>query len=274
MKTIVTHIGPDLDAASSIWLIKTNFPGWEDAALQFVPAGKTLHNAPPDADPDIIHVDTGFGKFDHHQSDADTCAARLVFESLGKKDEALERLIHVVNDIDHFRECFFPNPTADFYDIALPSIIDGWRLLFADNPHKLVDLIMTSLDGTYKMLQNKVWAEHDLKEKGQIFETKWGKACGIETSNDEVVHHGQKMGYVLVIRKDPKKGYLRVKAVPKNDIDLTVLYDELKKADPSATWFLHASHHMILNGSSKNPDMKPTALSLSNIIEIAKAVTK
>ncbi len=264
------HIGPDLDAAAAAWLIKQFVPGWEDALLQFVPAGKTLNDAPPDGNPEIIHVDTGFGKFDHHQSDVDTCAALLVYESLGKKDEALERLLRVVNDIDHFRECFFPNPTADFWDICLPSIIDGWRLLYADNPIKLVDLIMTSLDGAYKMFQNKVWAEREIREKANLFDTRWGKGFGIETLNDEVVHYGQKMGYVIVIRKDPKKGYLRIKAVPKAEIDLTPLYEALKKEDPTATWFLHASRHMILNGSTKNPEMKPTTLSLLKIIEIVK----
>lgn len=273
MKTIVTHIGPDLDAATAIWLVKTYVSGWEDAALQFVPAGKTLHDTPVDTDPNIIHVDTGFGKFDHHQTDSDTCAALLVYESLGKKDEALERLVRVVNDVDHFRECFFPNPTADFWDISLPSIIDGWRLLYADNPHKLVDLIMTCLDGAYKMFQNKVWAEHEIKEKAIIFDSKWGKAFGIESLNDEVVHYGQKMGYVMVIRRDPKKGYLRIKSVPKEDIDLTSLYEIFKKEDPTATWFLHASRHMILNGSSKNPDMRATTLSLEKIIEKVKAST-
>jgi hypothetical protein len=273
MKTIVTHIGPDLDAAAAVWLIKTYMSGWEDAALQFVPAGKTLHDAPPDGNPDIIHVDTGFGKFDHHNTDDDICAALLVYQSLPKKDEALERLLRIVNDYDHFREVFFPNPNADFWDLELPAIIDGWRVLYADNPTKLVDLIMTSLDGAYKMFQNKVWAEHEIKEKAILFDTKWGKAFGIESLNDEVVHYGQKMGYVLVVRKDPNKKYLRIKAIPKKEVDLTPLYETLKKEDPEATWFLHASTHMILNGSTKNLEMRPTTLSLNRIIEVIKGLS-
>jgi len=273
MKTIVTHIGPDLDAAAAVWLIKNHMKGWDDADIAFVPAGKTLHDAPPDGNPDILHVDTGFGKFDHHNTDDDICAALLVYESLAKKDEALERLLRVVNDYDHFREVFFHDPNADCWDIGLPAIIDGWRVLYADNPIKLTDLIMTSLDGAYKMLQNKVWAEHEIKEKAIMFDATWGKAFGIESLNDEVVHYGQKMGYVLVVRKDPNKHYLRIKAIPKKEIDLTALYDILKKEDPMATWFLHASRHMILNGSTKNPDMKPTTLSLSRIIEIIKRIT-
>lgn len=271
MKTIVAHLGPDLDAITSIWLAKTFLPGWDEAMLAFVPAGKTLENKPPDENPEIMHVDTGFGKFDHHQTNADTCASMLVLEEVfknKKRDEALERIVKIVNDIDHFREVFFPNPTADFWDFTLVAQIDGWRLLYPDSPIEVVHLGMNSLDAIYKAFTNKVWAEKEMKEKGIEFESQWGKALGVETTNDEVVHTGQKQGYTLVVRKDPTKGYLRIKALPRDDIDLEEVYNTLKSQEPDATWFLHASHHMILNGSSKNPDMKPTKKTLKEIISV------
>ena len=271
MKTIVTHIGTDLDAITYIWLVKMYFPGWEEANVAFVPAGKTLNNTPPDDNPDVIHVDTGFGKYDHHQSDADTCAAQLVYAEVQKtksEDQAMTRMLSVVNEVDHFREVFYPNPTADFWDFSLVAAIDGWRLLFSDNPIKIVSLGMDNLDALYKTFQNKVWAEKEMKEKSVLFETKWGKAFGIETTNDEVVHLGQKMGFAVVIRRDPKKGYMRIKSLPKDEIDLTQVYNTLKEKDQKATWFLHASRHMILNGSAKNPDMKPTILTLQQIIDV------
>lgn len=271
MKTIVTHIGPDLDAIASVWLVKTQFTDWEEASVAFVPAGTTLEKKPPDENPEIIHVDTGFGKFDHHQSDADTCAAQLVYQEVKKTkgtDPALERMTTVINDLDHFREVFYPNPTADFWEFSLVTQIDGWRLLYSDNPIKIVSLGMDALDGIYKSFQNKIWAEKEMKEKAIHFDSPWGKAFGIETTNDEVVHLGQKMGYTLVIRRDPKKGYVRIKSLPKDDIDLTGVYTTLKSKDPAATWFLHASRHMILNGSAKNPDMKPTTLTLDELIQV------
>ena len=82
MKTIVTHIGPDLDAIASIWLVKMFYPGWEEAGIAFVPAGTTLGRLPPDENPEIMHVDTGFGRFDHHQTNADTCASQLIYEEI------------------------------------------------------------------------------------------------------------------------------------------------------------------------------------------------
>lgn len=272
MKTIVTHFAPDLDGITSIWLLKTFLPEWKEAAIAFVPAGKTMGDKPVDSDPDVIHVDTGFGKFDHHQSNDDTCAALKVYESLGKKDEALERILRVVNEVDHFREVFFPDPMSDFWDFSLGSVIDGMNMTMVDNPLSMIDSVMDSLDGVYKMFQNKVWAEKEIKEKAIEFATQFGKSFGIETVNREVVHVGQKMGYVIAVRKDPKIGSVQIKSVPRDNIDLTPLYEAVKKQDPDATWFLHASKHMLLNGSAKNPDMKPTKLTLSEVIETVKKV--
>ena len=274
MKTIVTHIGPDLDAITSVWLVKTFWPGWEEAEITFVPAGTTLHKMEPDSDPEIIHVDTGFGAFDHHQTDADTCAAMLVYAEIKKlhgPDPALERMMAVINDVDHFREVFYPNAAADYWEFWMVAMIDGWRLIHADNPMQIMELGFQSLDGIYKVMLNKIWAEKEL-EHAVEFTTRWGRAIGFETVNDEVIHQAQKRGFVLVIRKDAKKGYVRIKSLPKEEIDLTPLYDRLKKDEPDATWFLHASRHMVLNGSTKNPDMRPSKKTLTELIDVMKEV--
>lgn len=247
----------------------------------FVAAGKTFNNDIVDSDPNILHVDTGLGILDHHQTDEDTCAATRTMEyiqrtknSRDKKgkfpDEALERLVDVVNDIDHFREVYYPNPTADFYDFLLVSILDGLKLLYPDDHSKLVEFSMLALDGIYKNFQNKVWAEKEIKEQGMEFKTKWGKGIGIETINDEVVRLGQKLGFTVVVRKDPKKGYIRIKALPESKADLTSCYNIYRKKDKEATWYLHAGRKMVLNGSMKNPECKPTKLTLREIIEVLK----
>lgn len=274
----MTHFSPDLDAIAGIWLVRKFLPGWERAEIKFVPAGETWEGQPVDSNPDILHIDTGFGKFDHHQTDEETCSTKRILEKLKtenlklKNDEALERLVEVINQVDHFQEVYFPNPTADFYDLGLVAQLDGWKFLYADNNLKIVDLGLECLDGIYKQFQNKVWAEKLLKSEGIEFETRWGRAIGVETGNDEVVHTGQKQGHVIVVRKDGKKGYVRIKSLPDPKIDLTSVAKKLKRADPSATWFLHIDKHQILNGSTKNPKMKPTRLSLREIIEILKNV--
>ena len=55
-------------------------------------------------------------------------------------------------------------------------------------------------------------------------------------------------------------------------IDLTLVYEKLRKMDPSATWFLHVSKKMLLNGSVKNPKMRPTRLGLSDIIGVLEKI--
>jgi hypothetical protein len=275
MKTIVTHIGPDLDAITSVWLVKTFLPNWEEAQIAFVPAGTTLNNIQADSNPDILHVDTGFGKFDHHQTNENICAATLVYDEIKTihgENPALERLVMVVNDVDHFAEVFYPNPTAHYWHFQLAAVIDGWRLMYAEDPQRIISLGMEALDAVYKTIQNRIWAEKEIQEKGKEFQTKWGKSLAIETTNDDVMHLAQKSGYQVVIRKDPKKGYARIKSVPLGTIDLRPFYEALKEQDKDATWFLHASNHMILNGSTKNPNMKPTRLTLDQIMEISKTL--
>src|SRR3972149_12172242 len=109
MKTIVSHFSPDIDSITSVWLVRRFLPGWIDAELKFVAAGSTLDGLPPDADPNIIHVDTGMGRFDHHQTADYTCASSLVFEFLREKGHLKEReakgLLKMTKEItgfDHF----------------------------------------------------------------------------------------------------------------------------------------------------------------------------
>src|SRR3989344_2795211 len=120
MKTVVTHLSPDLDAICAVWLIKKYLKGWEDASVDCVPTGSTLNGQKVDSDDDIIHVDTGYGKFDHHDTSDYVCAARLVFDDLKKKKqisrhdlESVDRLVEIVTFSDHFQQVFFPNPDID-----------------------------------------------------------------------------------------------------------------------------------------------------------------
>ena len=97
MKIIVAHNAPDLDAVTSIWLLKRFLPGWEEAKLEFVPAGtrKDGSHANELTDPiekigenEVIHVDTGLGPLDHHQtSDDKVCGASLTWDFVRENSE-------------------------------------------------------------------------------------------------------------------------------------------------------------------------------------------
>ncbi len=278
MKTIVTHMAPDTDAVGSVWLIKKYMPGWEDAEVKFVPAGKTLEDKNPDENPDIIHVDTGMGKFDHHQRSEKISATQLVFEFLKENRyitnydfAGLQRLVSFVTVIDNFGEAYFPDPTADVYDFTLYQFSEGLRPILSDDT-KMVEFVSNCLEGILQVFKNKVRAEEEIKN-GVIIQTSWGKSLVMETKNEEAMKLAMKMGYILVARRDPIHGNIRVKTLPEEGkYDLTAVYEKVKSLDPQATWFLHVSKHMLLNGSSKNPTAVPSKLNLAQLIEIIKAI--
>ena len=299
MRRIVTHTSPDMDAITSAWLIKRYLSGWEDAEIRFVPAGSRIGNLTPDqatklTEPieiiggnEVLQVDTGLGPLDHHQtSDKQTCGASLTFDFIKKnvkegalnpeKLEALKRIVKYVIEVDHFKEVFRPDVLANYQNFSITDILDGLKYQHPNDDRYYVEFISLCLDALVHELENNVWAEKEIKEKGIEFETKWGKGLGVETINDTVVKMAQLMGYIIVVRRDPRKGYVRIKTKPDSDgqkgIDLTLVSEKLKKMDPNATWFLHISKKMLLNGTPKNPKMKPTKLSLNDIIEVLKGV--
>src|SRR5580692_6515988 len=94
MKIIVTHMSPDWDAITSVWLLKKYLSGWQEAEVKFVPAGQRLNNIKLKTenlkqndpieqigDDEVIHVDTGLGPLDHHQTqDTNVSAASRTWD--------------------------------------------------------------------------------------------------------------------------------------------------------------------------------------------------
>lgn len=406
MKIVVTHNSPDMDAITSVWLIRRFLQRWENAVVQFVPAGERLdgsldssrplndssdssqartsslarenssnedtkeklfkrsfrggtrpanylksssHAKAPRAtdtieiigEDEVIHVDTGLGPLDHHQTASDkVCGASLTFDfvkrvrssgfgvqgsennKLKDRMEAVGRMVKVVVDIDHFKEVFWEDPLADYHDFSLVSILDGLKLKKPNQDNYYVDFISNCLDAVLHEFENRIWAEEEIAKDGLKFKTRFGLGIGFETINDSVIKLAQKMGYSIVVRKDPRKGYVRIKARPMRgsprqfddssspvlpqsqnlarveiseigsedklfkssshakaprakhmmEIDLTLAYEKLRKMDPSATWFLHIGKKMLLNGSVKNPKMRPTKLGLGEIIRVLEKI--
>ncbi|HLD01604.1 MAG TPA: hypothetical protein VJC10_01890 [Patescibacteria group bacterium] len=322
MKIIVTHTSPDWDAIASVWLLKKYLPGWQEAEVKFVPAGQRLPGSTQqslseggrieDADPiekigedEVIHVDTGLGPLDHHHtSDTSVSAVSLtwnyvkkLFKDSGEKmteehEEAVSRIVKIIVDTDHFKEVFWADPAADYHEFSLLGVLEGLQYQKPGQDGYYVEFGISCLNAILHDFENRIWAEKEIKSKATEFETKWGKAIGFETLNDTVMKLAQKIGYLVVVRKDPRKGYVRIKARPKEvrsakssprveagevrsdtpDIDLTLVYEQLSKMDPNATWYLHVSKKMLLNGTPKNPKMVPTKLSLEAIINVIKSI--
>ena len=273
--TIVTHISPDLDAIASSWLIARYLPDWESADYAFVPAGETLDNEPVDSKPNIIHVDTGLGRFDHHQLKVRSSATKRVFDYLSGEGQikekdmpAVERMVQIVTEIDNFGEVHFPDPTNDRYSFCLHEFVYPLRGLLSSDK-ELVNMVFLILDSILFTVKNNIHAKKDI-EGGFIMRTAWGKTIVMETKNEGAVKFALKSGYEMVVRRDPVTHHVRIKTQPDKKYDLTPLYKAILKADPTATWFLHISKNMLLNGSSKKPDSVPSSLSLKRLIALLK----
>lgn len=301
MKIIVTHTSPDIDAIMSVWIIRKFLPNWHDAQVQFVQAGESI--SPKIKNKEVIekineneyiHVDTGLGPLDHHQTNDETISAaslawdyaksknpELKFHEMESerwrhREEAVKRIIKIVVDFDHFKEIFLENSMADYHEFNLAEIIEGLKLAKPNQDKYYIDFGIQAFDAIFHNFENRLWAEEEIEQDGVKFETRFGKGIGFENLNDDVIKLAQKMGYMVVVRKDPRKGYVRIKARPfregEKNIDLTLVYEQLKKMDPEATWFLHVSKKMLLNGSSKNPKMRPSKLSLTELIKVLKEI--
>ncbi|MBN1263724.1 MAG: chromate resistance protein [Candidatus Pacebacteria bacterium] len=278
MKKVVTHINPDLDAMASVWLIKRFLPGWEKAAVCFVPAGNTIDNQSADSDPAVLHVDTGLGKLDHHQLKRITSATALVWQYIRTKrkhqtispleKEALTRIVKVVTEIDNARDLVWNENRRDRFEFYLHSLIYGIKRNIPQDD-QLTEVGLMLMDGLLRTFKDKIKAEEKIEREGIKFESRWGRAIALETGNEKVLWEAEIRRFCLVIKYDPDFPK-RVKIYARFDspVDLTPIYKIFKKSDSEADWFLHASKKLLL--ISSHPHARGTSLSLDEIIKALK----
>jgi hypothetical protein len=281
MKTIVTHQSPDLDSVTSSWMIKRFLPSWADATLTLIPAGTTLNGMAVDSDPDILHTDTGYGKYDHHHlpdPEKKMCAAERVYHDLlGKKlipehlVQPLGRIANYTTIIDHLGEIDFPDPLNDRYDFGLHQVVVGMRRAGQPDP-EIYQMMWSALDGVLVLFTEKGEAEQVLATSHE-FDTKWGKGLAINSENTAAITMALLKGYAVVVQKSPQSGNARIKSRPTPKIDLTPVHDAIVQKDKTGEWFLHISKNMLLNGSSKGAPMNPTPLSLDQLVAITSSIT-
>lgn len=153
-KLIVSHHNPDLDSVTSIWRL-LRFGGMEDAELKFVSAGSAFCSMPVDSVPDIVHVDTGMGRFDHHQKEQGetlTCPAKLVAEAYVPNDPAVNRLEDFVNLVDHGKASF----EQMIQPFSIVRLIRGLKVLYPQDSAAIVCLMLPCLDhSTHQRKRNK-----------------------------------------------------------------------------------------------------------------------
>ena len=287
-KTIVPHQNPDLDAIMSTWLlVRFDQPRYGDAKLVYIPGSTTYKDLPVDGNPDVVHVDVGFGRYDHHQKGRqDTCASELVYKSLVEEglvkpsDEALKAMIEHARAIDLFLDYDWSEANETRFSFTLSEIIPALHRLQIHEDEVVVRMIMVQLDGVYQKMKDLYKAREEIKE-GVEFQSVWGKGLMVESGADNVHKIAQRMGYEIVLVKNEKSQYIGIKTVPSVEKSLRPLYDKIHKLDGpprlgeagEGKWFYHNSGHMLLHGSSKGKKPEPSKLSIEEILELIKSIT-
>ncbi len=283
-RLIVTHHAPDCDAIGSTWMLKRfDAQHYATAQVAFTDPGTTIH--PSEAERlgfqmhEVTHVDTGLGEFDHHQPDRGQlriCATSLVYDYVCKihpelkNDQALQEIVKFVTDDDHFGEVDWPEPDALRYSFMLPSLLHGFESVDPHNDESQMHFGFTCFDCAYASLKETIQAKEVVEKDGQTFQIGQLKCLAIESKNDTVMKYAQKMGYSLVVRKDPTSGEVRIKARPDSSVELKPLSEAILKVDTIGTWYYHPSGKMLLNGSRKQRHQRPTKLSLQEVVALAQ----
>lgn len=285
-KAIVTHHNPDLDAITSTWLLKKfEAQHFAMAKILFVNPGSRLTAQELEKyelqDIDVTYVDTGLGEFDHHQPDRGLeylSASSLVWQHLNSihpeiaDDEALKTIVDFATEIDHFKEIFWPETDNLRYNFMIQELIDGMSKTNLHDDDSLMNFGFDCLDSVYANLTQTIKARQLIENQAQTFKLKDDRALFIETENDDVTKEAQKQGFVLVVKRDPTGGHIRIKVRPDCNIDLKELSDKIDQAQDTGTWYYHPSGKMLLNGSNKHRGQAATKLTIEQIVAMIKEI--
>ncbi len=269
MKTLITHINPHLDDIFAIWLLKKYDPKYRDFEIDFISA---THDKGGEETEDRVFVGTGGGKFDEHKEGLSTCAGSLVFDFLKKENllppgelvvKALENMVEWNKQIDMGLA-----PTSEFGEYSIQAFI---RSKDSKKESSLEDVKLGRqiLDRVLEVTQRTQQSLKDWEERHE-FETRFGKTIAVK-SNTIDRPFCKRMGGDLFLLVSPRHNGVQF-FTPSHTLDLSPIYEKLKELDPTADWFLHQSHHMVLCGSSAAPEAKPTKLSFEKLMEVAKSV--
>ncbi|HMO56877.1 MAG TPA: chromate resistance protein [Roseiflexaceae bacterium] len=256
---IVGHLAPDLDCLTAMWILLRY--AFHDAELQFVPAGATLDNQRADSNTQVIHVDTGGGRYDHHQRvSTDLCAAELVRRSYAPHDPILQRMVGYVCAIDNAQA----RGDQGFFNIS--ALISGYNMLYPHHPQHVVAAMLPNLDAWYEHEARQIRLETAFARRLE-FETPWGLGIAMESDDGGSSRLAYGHGAVLYAYRD-SRGWMGIAAQSRSNVDLSDIYLDLQQVDRDADWYLHPNKRLLLCGTAKAPPRTVSRLSLSELVQV------
>jgi hypothetical protein len=266
IKTIITHLGVDLDAVSSVWAAKQFIPGARHAIVEFRPADWT----PPDdfntSEHLILDMRAGLKGDQNDEGLVHSCFAGIVRTYASKDDQTA--LQHLVRFID----------TQDMYG----SVVHH---LFPDLSHTHSQMLnFTGINAVLRCLQS-MNPKNDLlvyEKMSEIFSgmLKTGRAR-IRAIQEAMNARLFKNGAIAIVYNQREYGTNAVLFengvriiiyVDKNNIGIIRRSDERTRTDhevfrevvasehEEAEWFAHPSGFLYCRGSRKAPASTPSKI--------------
>ncbi len=167
VKTLLTHVHPDLDAVFCVYLLRQHgeefFPGSKDAGLLFVsanelPNGKTAAQLETEG---VIAVDTGGGRLDTHPVEGEKnvdkwalCASELVAKAVGMDTHDRYRYLLPYTNAHDARGQAMTSKSAIHHLLAPHGLIEGVHRL-ADSDEDVVGLMSSMVHGLANAGENE-----------------------------------------------------------------------------------------------------------------------
>lgn len=265
---IVTHMRPHLDEVVAIWLLRTFDPRCRQTEYRFIP----YFGQPPSGD-NVLTLGIGGGKFDEHQLRHLTSATRLVYDDLLRRglipndaheDRALEWLVAYADGEDQGRDYGKRDELRPF---LLPNIIQAHRDRTGRDEDavqiglELIEDVMIDLNTRAAFLRD--W------ERRVEFETPWGKGVGLESDYGHADTFAYGAGFTVRVQRHRQRQTASIKCEPTSQADLTEAYRRATVLEPTS-WYLHQSKHMLISNIDPATGRTPTALSLTQLIDLVK----
>jgi len=258
---VVGHLSPDIDCLCAIWMLR-RWGGMSNATLRFVPAGQTLDGAPVDSDADVVHVDTGHGRYDHHATaDHNLSATELVRRTVAPDEAVLRRIARAVTRLDH---ALAEGGTAP----DLCELIEGFNTVYPGTPEAVASNMFANFDAWYAYEAKQLRLEVAFANRIE-FDTPWGLGIAMESDDGGSSRLAYGAGAVLYAYRDGK-GNMGVAAKSRAPVDLTQVLRDLKRLDALADWYLHPSKRLLLCGTPKSPPRVPSQLSLDELVGVLR----
>lgn len=269
MKTLITHVRPHLDDICAIWLMRNHAPEAKDAALDFITTNEKGGDTVDD--PDFVYIGVGRGKFDEHKGDVGECAATLVFRDLKNRVSfepaefrALERIVRWVLEEDTGKLNALP-----YREFTVPLILQGKYEISGKDSRAVTELCFGILDALLASQKNMVQLEDDWSRRIE-FDSRFGRAVGLMSSAKEIDSYAYSRGFDIAVFVNPDGTYHNIRAKVGTVIDLASVYVSLKEREPGAGWYFHHSKKLLICGGELAPGVKPSKLSLEEMIELLK----